>query len=889
MFSQSVDTPGRIGHIRSKIQLPKPPNDPSVQTIYEDLESLLSLYQIQTISLLSQHQKTRAYIDFLTHRWQRIRGTSLCYTHAPNHPVNQLCIDIAKRIAESISTAEQFQDLEKGQGLYFLLMPSLTSDTDVYGENIHLLGLNEFVLSDDEKVIIPIKTCLYQASVSEEGRLRHVVDIDGIYPWLSESEIQRIKVHSKAARELHDAIEALNQIRIFGNNIAAKLTQLSSNLKAGGVHAAGEEFNAGQSANLGILEFHEYWQKLPKAEQDRIFTEVPELEQILGRLFRPNDTNYQEARYCVELLANNLDTVIGRLNRDYNLASLQRNVQTKIQGFESSLKSNKHVHQIKMNHPTIPFVLPAIYRYSLDIQRQLLGNYSEHRSLIQLILNTNLNLLKDLDLTSEDKAHIKGITHHSEKKYPLLVLAAANDNVSLVEYFVEKVGFEVDCIDSNGDSSLSFAASRGNTEIVVYLLSSGANINIQNHDGNTPLLQAVIKKHIHVIEYLLNHGAQSDLRNEENKNVFDYAMQIIEKSSSYGFLTEYENQLINILLVKMAALPLDQQKNYLKKYDEENALQFVINHRPQLIQSLIEHVDEMGLASLKDEMLMTVDKKGRYLLHKAVTSDSINVLTALLDSGFNINIQDIQSGSTALHEAVVNKNTLITCSLFSHSSAHPEQYLDITIKDEFNKTALDYALESHEQNLICCFEFYLESLPVLRQRELIFSLYDDQPIFWNNYLVQRSVNELIQLLSPQLISSQHEEFEHLLTTKDYENHLNLVIKLCKKYLNASNTVAANAAKQLLIDLFKANNKLLFDESPIPVKIQELKQNCIDAIEQAKPHLKDYWEWVNVLAKFMLMILTFPVSLPLYTMGLFSLKTYTEQTINQLGQDFTRVM
>jgi hypothetical protein len=113
--------------------------------------------------------------------------------------------------------------------------------------------------------------------------------------------------------------------------------------------------------------------------------------------------------------------------------------------------------------------------------------------------------------------------------------------------------------------------------------------------------------------------------------------------------------------------------------------------------------------------------------------------------------------------------------------------------------------------------------------------------------------------------------------------------LCKKYELSSDQNVVHAAKQLLLDLFRANNNLCFDNKDMPQKIEEFKQNCLEAIDTAQPVLKNHLEWFNVLAKFIMMLLTLPVSLPLYAMGFFSLQTHTNQSFNTLRQDLLQVV
>jgi hypothetical protein len=120
----------------------------------ERFENQLTLKELEEclFNATSENLNTKL-IELLALRWERIRGSSMCYTQKPSNSVNQLCLKLAIAISPSITTASKIE-AEPNTGPYCLLMPSLESSEDVYGANINSLKLHEFVLSDRERVFI---------------------------------------------------------------------------------------------------------------------------------------------------------------------------------------------------------------------------------------------------------------------------------------------------------------------------------------------------------------------------------------------------------------------------------------------------------------------------------------------------------------------------------------------------------------------------------------------------------------------------------------------------------------------------------------------------------------------------------------------------------------
>jgi hypothetical protein len=150
----------------------------------------------------------------------------------------------------------------------------------------------------------------------------------------------------------------------------------------------------------------------------------------------------------------------------------------------------------------------------------------------------------------------------------------------------------------------------------------------------------------------------------------------------------------------------------------------------------------------------------------------------------------------------------------------------------------------------------------------------ERPEFFNSLLKERNAS------TPDItdvLAKMHFD-KHI---KQISKHYQLMKK--KSLSNSSYTDAALAAKTLLTDCGKATAALFQSNAATDVKILLFKNTCKSAIETAKPVLKKYREWGKVLAAFLLAIITLPVSLPLYAIGLFSVKTKSEQLIDKLHE------
>jgi ankyrin repeat protein len=56
-----------------------------------------------------------------------------------------------------------------------------------------------------------------------------------------------------------------------------------------------------------------------------------------------------------------------------------------------------------------------------------------------------------------------------------------------VKYLVEELGADVNAVDADGNSVVHNAASRGDTEMIRYLVSKGADVKKINRSGQTTI------------------------------------------------------------------------------------------------------------------------------------------------------------------------------------------------------------------------------------------------------------------------------------------------------------------------------------------------------------------------------------------------------------------
>ena len=105
---------------------------------------------------------------------------------------------------------------------------------------------------------------------------------------------------------------------------------------------------------------------------------------------------------------------------------------------------------------------------------------------------------------------------HTEDDQTLLHFAVEYGHADIV-LFLLTFGADVSKIDKNGMSPLHFAALYGNLDIATILINNDSNIDLLDLDGASPLHMASQNNHLNIVKLLIDNGA--NIYNEDLERV----------------------------------------------------------------------------------------------------------------------------------------------------------------------------------------------------------------------------------------------------------------------------------------------------------------------------------------------------------------------------------
>ena len=121
----------------------------------------------------------------------------------------------------------------------------------------------------------------------------------------------------------------------------------------------------------------------------------------------------------------------------------------------------------------------------------------------------------------ESGANINYQGNGKVEKTSVLMQAIITCNHQLVQYLVSN-GADVNLADNNGTTPL-LAATTSFEGVIPKLLAHGANVNAQDKRGLSPLMQAAKNNNLRLVSYLLLKGAKPNLTDQHKQSALFYS------------------------------------------------------------------------------------------------------------------------------------------------------------------------------------------------------------------------------------------------------------------------------------------------------------------------------------------------------------------------------
>jgi len=228
--------------------------------------------------------------------------------------------------------------------------------------------------------------------------------------------------------------------------------------------------------------------------------------------------------------------------------------------------------------------------------------------------------------------------------------AAKKGDLVKVKTLLQKDPTLLNAKGENQKTPLHWAAEAGHAEIVEFLVSKGAEINILNVISETPLHYAAVYGHKGIVELLLKKGAKV--------NIVDHAKRTpLFMTAFYG-----RKGIVKLLLDTGAQVDLKDERG----------------NTPLRWAAVRGH---------KDVVDMLIAKGADITIHEAAACGHKKIAEQLIEKGISVDSIENESGRTPLHWAVVSKQNVMIDFLISKGAG-------INIKNNKGETPLDLAVEN---------------------------------------------------------------------------------------------------------------------------------------------------------------------------------------------------
>lgn len=641
----------------------------------EDVKLITDFFEI-----LKQSQDKEANLsDFIKSRLQD-KNTAL------NDPFSLISL-ILRKIAYII-------DKEKANSI---VMP-LVQKENTYGTELNSLLPPQFIIADDGKTFIELveffKTALMRIKSGEEDIFQYI-DSESRIKKLSENEKKNIAKYIPFANEFFEVAGKIKQDT--KGTVLGMLQDLRKGLLAGDVSHGGSELDAGSAANIAIVAFKEKFEKLPQPLQDRLrklrdkqkekVNKGQSLGEIIDAIFKAErDADSNAIRYCIEILGRELEGII-----DTNAEELRK------------ISSNPDLlHAIDLAKK-----IEATISYPLNcflLSKQFDGVY--------FLIDECSSFINKRDQEVDDPLFVAITNEAPVELVELLIKSGANieldhihfaigvNRLDIVELILKHKPDFLELPDEFGQTPLHFAAAKGRDQIAEYLISQGANVNVQTgtqKTGTSPLDHAVKFNHVNVVKVLIGAGADIDPKifiEATKNNQLDIVKLLFEHKHD---LLESTDGLDQTPLVWAASKGFTKVVEYFISMGANLNSLSARDHMqedPKTYRSPLE----WALWRNHSEVIETLTKAGAEIhprfLNRAARDGRLDIIQFVLNHKPEFLALADPLGQTALMCAAARGHTKVVEYLINHDG------IDVTVKSKKGDSALDWAIKGKHPEII---------------------------------------------------------------------------------------------------------------------------------------------------------------------------------------------
>ncbi|HSX37478.1 MAG TPA: ankyrin repeat domain-containing protein [Chlamydiales bacterium] len=226
-------------------------------------------------------------------------------------------------------------------------------------------------------------------------------------------------------------------------------------------------------------------------------------------------------------------------------------------------------------------------------------------------------------------------------------------NVSQVTDLIDQ-GLSVNQALPNGELPLHFAVRLGKHDVVLALLKSGADPEVQDFQKLSAIDHAALMKNESMIANILGYKIGQDLKTVQEQ---------MQRKGSASHVHQLKNKIQKISTVNVQKLNVINQAAYQGNLDKltQSLSSYTLNELDANGLAPI-HYAILGNQNAAVEKLIALgakinimNKEGDSLLHFAAISSSSQILNQLIHSGIDLNHKNL-CGATALHYASAQEN-----------------------------------------------------------------------------------------------------------------------------------------------------------------------------------------------------------------------------------------